>query len=297
MSSTATASSETKPAEHLSPFKEFWFFFKQNKGALVGLIIILLFSFIALFAPIIAPHDPAQIFEGALRLTPGEDPRFLLGTDDVGRDLLSRLLYGARVSLGIGFLVVIFSTFFGSILGLISGYFGGKIDQTIMRFMDILMAMPSILLAIVVVSILGPNLFNAIVAVSIVSIPAFTRLVRASVLAEKKKQYVLASASFGASHFRQMVINIFPNCMAPLIVQGSLGFSNGILDAAALGFLGLGAQPPTAEWGTMLADARQFIETSPILVTLPGLCILVVVLGFNLLGDGLRDALDPRMKK
>lgn len=286
-----------KKQEHLSPLAEFWYFFRQNRGALIGLIIILFFSFIALFAPLISPYDPAKIFDGALRLAPGDDPRFLLGTDDVGRDLLSRLIHGARVSMGIGFLVVIFSTFFGSTLGLISGYFGGKVDKAIMRFIDILMAMPSILLAIVVVSILGPNLFNAIVAVSIVSIPAFTRLVRASVLGEKKKQYVLASASFGASHFRQMVINIFPNCMAPLIVQATLGFSNGILDAAALGFLGLGAQPPTAEWGTMLADARQFIETSPVLVTLPGLCILIVVLGFNLLGDGLRDALDPRMKK
>ncbi len=295
MGTSATATERKE--KHLSPVAEFWFFFKQNRGAMIGLITILVFTFIALFAPLLSPYDPAEIFDNALRLAPGEDPRFILGTDDVGRDLLSRLIHGARVSMGIGFLVVVFSTFFGSALGLIAGYFGGVVDKSIMRMIDILMAMPSILLAIVVVSILGPNLFNAIVAVSIVSIPAFTRLVRASVMGEKKKQYVLASASFGAGHFRQMVINIFPNCMAPLIVQATLGFSNGILDAAALGFLGLGAQPPTAEWGTMLADARQFIETSPVLVTLPGLCILLVVLGFNLLGDGLRDALDPRMKK
>lgn len=286
--------------KQIHPLKEFWFFFRQNKGALLGLGIISIFTFVALFAPLISPHDPSEIFQNALRLPPsflGGDSRFLFGTDDVGRDLFSRLIYGARVSMGIGFLVVVISTLIGSTLGLIAGYFGGAIDKTIMRIIDILMAMPSILLAIVVVSILGPNLFNAILAVSIVSVPSFTRLVRASVFGEKKKQYVLASSSFGAGHMRQMIINIFPNCMAPLIVQASLGFSNGILDAAALGFLGLGAQPPTAEWGTMLADARQFIETSPWLVTLPGVCILIVVLAFNLLGDGLRDALDPRMKK
>ncbi len=286
---------KAKFIEH--PIYEFWYFFRQNRGAFLGLIVVVALSLISLFAPLIAPHDPAQIFDNALRLSPGEDPRFLLGTDDVGRDLLSRLIYGARVSMGIGLLVVFFSTFFGTILGLLSGYFGGLTDKIIMRIVDILMALPSILLAIVVVSILGPNLFNAIVAVSIVSVPHFTRIVRSSVLSEKEKQYVIASRSFGAGHLRQMVINILPNCMAPLIVQATLGFSNGILDAAALGFLGLGAQPPTAEWGTMLSDARAFIETNPSLVTLPGICILIAVLAFNLLGDGLRDALDPRMKK
>lgn len=287
--------------EVVSPLREFWFYFKQNRGAVIGLAVIVFFLFLAFFGSWISPHDPAQIFPDALRLPPiweeGGSSSYRLGTDDVGRDLLSRLIAGASVSMGIGFLVVFFSATVGAAIGLVSGYAGGWVDRAIMRMMDILMALPSILLAIVVVSILGPSLFNAVVAVSIVAIPHFVRIVRASVLAEKAKQYVIASRSFGASHFRLMVINIFPNCLAPLIVQATLGFSDGILNAAALGFLGLGAQPPTAEWGTMLADARPFIESAPWLVTLPGLCILLVVLGFNLLGDGLRDAFDPRLKK
>jgi len=284
-----------------SQLVEFWFFFKQNRGAVIGLVIISIFTVIALLAPLLAPYSPDIIHVNALRLGPAwtatGNSQFLLGTDDVGRDLLSRLIYGARISLGIGFLVVIFSASIGTLFGLISGYFGGVIDKTIMRCVDILMSLPSILLAIVVVSVLGPNLLNAIIAVSIVAVPAFVRLMRAAVLSEKEKQYVIASRSFGSSRSRILFINIFPNCLAPLIVQSSLGFSDGILNAAALGFLGLGAQPPQAEWGTMLADSRQFIETLPWLVTLPGLCILIVVLAFNIFGDGLRDAFDPRLKK
>ena len=204
---------------------------------------------------------------------------------------------GQGVSMTIGLLVALFSSTAGTSLGLLAGYFGGPLDTVIMRLMDITMALPSILLAVVVVSILGPGVFNTTLAVALVSIPAFTRLVRASVLEEKKRPYVLASTSFGAGHLRQMVSNILPNCMAPLIVQITLSFSSGILDAAALGFLGLGAQPPTAEWGTMLAGAREFMEASPWGTTLPGLCILVVVMGFNLFGDGLRDALDPKLRR
>lgn len=285
----------------LTPFQEFWYFFRQNRGSVLGLIVISLFVAIAIFAPWIAPYEEAQIFNEALSKPPffleGGDPRFLLGTDDVGRDLLTRLIYGARVSLGIGFMVVVVSASIGTLLGLLAGYFGGVLDRFLMRVCDVLMSLPSILLAIVVVSVLGPSLFNAIVAVSLVAIPNFIRLVRASVLAEKEKQYVTAARSFGSGHFRLLVINIFPNCTAPLIVQSTLGFSDGILNAAALGFLGLGAQPPTAEWGTMLADSRQYIESAPWLVTLPGLCILLVVLAFNVFGDGLRDAFDPRLKK
>lgn len=289
------------PEKVLHPLAEFWYFFRQNKGALFGLGVIVLFVSCALLAPWIAPHDPAELFEGELRKPPfweeGAHPRFPLGTDDVGRDLLSRLIYGSRVSVAIGFMVAILSLSVGSVLGLVSGFFGGWVDRVIMRGVDVLMSLPSILLAIVVVSILGPSLLNAILAVSIVMVPSFVRLVRASVLAEKTKQYVIASRSFGAGSFRLMFIEILPNCLAPIIVQGALGFSEGILSTAALGFLGLGAQPPTAEWGTMLADARPFIESSPWLVTLPGLCILFTVLGFNLLGDGLRDAFDPRLRK
>lgn len=284
-----------------SAVAEFWYFFSRNRGAVIGLFIVLAFAFIALAAPWIAPHDPSLIYDGVLTKPPFWDsesaPGFWLGTDDVGRDLLSRLIYGARVSMLIGFLVVVVSLSVGTLLGLLAGYAGKWVDATIMRVVDIMMSLPSILLAIVVVAILGQNLMNAILAVSVTVIPGFVRLVRAQVLVEKNKQYVVASRSFGAGPLRQIFVNILPNCMAPVIVQGTLGFSDGILNVAALGFLGLGAKPPTAEWGTMLSDARSFIETAPWLVTLPGLCILVLVLGFNLLGDGLRDALDPRLKK
>jgi len=284
-----------------SALREFWDAFKSNRGALFGLIFICFFIFLALFGPFLSPHDPSQLFDNALRLPPsfleGGNSNFLLGTDDVGRDILSRLIYGARISMAVGFSVVFLSATVGTVLGLFAGYFGNKVDYWIMRLVDILMAFPSILLAIVVVSVMGPGLSNAVIAVAIVACPGFIRIVRASVMAERKKQYIMASQTFGAHPLRIMFLEVLPNCMAPLIVQISLGFSDGILNAAALGFLGLGAQPPTPEWGTMLADSRAFITTSPWMVTLPGLCILIVVLGFNLLGDGLRDALDPRLKK
>lgn len=284
------------------PFiKEFWQHFKQNKGAVAGLALIIAFVIIALLAPLLAPFDPTKLQADALRLPPvwaeNGSWQYILGTDDVGRDILSRLIHGARISMGIGFAVVILSLSAGLVLGLLAGYYGGKVDRLIMRFIDVLMAFPSILLAITVVSVMGPGISNAIIAVAIVAVPNFTRIVRASVMAERKKQYVMASRTFGASDLRIMVFEILPNCLAPLIVQATLGFSDGILNAAALGFLGLGAQPPTPEWGTMLADSRPFIESSPWMVTLPGLCILFSVLGFNLFGDGLRDALDPRLKK
>lgn len=280
---------------------EFWQHFKQNRGAVAGLALIIAFVVIAILAPLLAPYDPTLLQQDALRLPPvwsdGGSWQYALGTDDVGRDILSRLIHGARISMGIGFAVVVLSLTSGLFLGLFAGYYGGIIDRLIMRFIDILMAFPSILLAITVVSVMGPGISNAIIAVAIVAIPNFTRIVRASVMAERKKQYVMASKTFGASDLRIMLFEILPNCLAPLIVQATLGFSDGILNAAALGFLGLGAQAPTPEWGTMLADSRPFIESSPWMVTLPGLCILFSVLGFNLFGDGLRDALDPRLKK
>ena len=281
--------------------REFWSDFSKNRGAVAGLFIIVLFILIAVFAPLLAPHSPSELFGDALRLGPAwsdnAKPGYFFGTDDVGRDILSRLIYGARVSMSVGFMVVLVAMLIGVNLGLMAGYFGGWIDRIIMRCTDILMSLPSILLAIVVVAILGPGLENTVLAVAVVAVPSFIRIVRASVIAEKNKQYVMASKTFGAGPFRIMYLEILPNCLAPLIVQGTLGFSDGILNAAALGFLGLGAQPPTPEWGTMLSDARAFIESSPWMVTLPGLCILFSVLGFNLFGDGLRDALDPRLKK
>lgn len=284
-----------------SVLKEFWHDFSKNKGAVLGLLLIIFFILVAVFAPLLAPHSPSELFEGALRIGPAwtdsAKDGFLLGTDDVGRDTLSRLIYGTRISMTVGFFVVLVAMSIGVTLGLFAGYFGGWTDRIIMRLIDIIMAFPSILLAIVVVSVMGPGMQNAILAVAIVAIPNFTRIVRASVMAEKNKQYVMASQTFGASHFRIMFLEILPNCLAPLIVQATLGFSDGILNVAALGFLGLGAQPPLPEWGIMLSDSRAFIESSPWMVTLPGLCILFSVLSFNLFGDGLRDALDPRLKK
>lgn len=272
----------------------------KNKGAMISLLILAVFVFMAVFAPLVAPYSPSTVNEAGVIVPPafinGGSGQFFLGTDDLGRDLFSRLVYGSRVSLGVGFMVVFLSLFFGVLLGLTAGYWGGWVDSSIMRCVDILMSLPSILLAIVVVSILGPSLFNAVIAVSVVSLPGFIRIVRAAVLAEKSKTYVSASHGFGASHVRVALLNILPNCMAPIIVQATLGFSDGILNVAALGFLGLGAQPPTPEWGVMLSDARAYIESSWWLVTLPGLCILIVVLCFNILGDGLRDALDPKLK-
>jgi peptide/nickel transport system permease protein/dipeptide transport system permease protein len=215
----------------------------------------------------------------------------------LGRDILSRLLYGSRISLSVGLSVVVLSLISGTLLGVVAGFYGGFLDRIIMRLTDLIMSLPSILFAIVIVAVLGPGIMNAIIAVSIVAVPNFIRIIRAQVMVEKNRQYVYAAKLFGASNFRIMFVEILPNCMAPLIVQASLGFSDGILNCAALGFLGLGAQAPMPEWGTMLSDARSFIESSPLMVTLPGLCILVIVLSFNLLGDGLRDALDPRLKK
>ena len=284
-----------------SDFKEFLFYFQQNRAAVFGFFLVLFFIFLALFAPFLAPYDPHSIQDGFYRIPPfwqeGGMKDFILGTDDVGRDLLSRLIYGSRVSIGIGLLVVFFSLTIGSALGLLAGYLGGWVDVFIMRLVDILMAIPGILLAIVVVAILGPSLMNAIIAVSVVACPSFIRLMRASVMKEKNKQYVIASRSLGCGGFRQAVVNILPNCLAPIIIQGALGFSEGVLSAAGLGFLGMGAQPPTPEWGTMLSDARAYISSAPWLVTLPGLCIFLIVLAFNLFGDGLRDAFDPRLKR
>ncbi len=280
---------------------ELYFELKKNKGSMVGLFIIGISLFISIFAPILSPHNPAEVFPNALRIPPsflsGGQNQFFFGTDDIGRDIMSRLIYGSRISLSVGFSVVILSLITGTILGVVAGFYGGLIDRFIMRLTDLIMSLPSILFAIVIVAVLGPGISNAIFAVSVVAVPNFIRIIRAQVLFEKNRQYVQAAKLFGASNFKLMFNEILPNCMAPLIVQATLGFSDGILNCAALGFLGLGAQAPMSEWGTMLSDARSYIESSPWMVTLPGICILLTVLSFNLLGDGLRDALDPRLKK
>lgn len=256
---------------------------------------------VGLFADWIAPYSSIQTFEGAYSLPPffleGADPRFFLGTDDVGRDLLSRLLHGARISLLAGFSVSAISLFFGVALGALAGWRGGWIESTILRAMDTMMALPSILLAIVVVTILGPSLTNAILAAAITAVPAVVRIVRAAIREEKAKPYALSAKLYGASGLRIVTIELMPNALAPISVQATLGFGDGILNVAALGFLGLGARPPMAEWGTMLADSRAYVESQPWLVTAPGVCILLVILSFNLLGDHLRDRFDPKLRE
>ncbi|MEY8711871.1 peptide transporter [Mangrovibacter phragmitis] len=285
----------------MTPFQEFWHYFKRNKGAVIGLVYVTLMLLIALFANFVAPHDPAMQFRDALLHPPvwadGGSWKFILGTDDVGRDILSRLMYGARLSLLVGCMVVLLSLVMGIVLGLVAGYFGGTVDTIIMRVVDIMLALPSLLLALVLVAIFGPSIVNASMALAFVALPHYVRLTRAAVLVEVNRDYVTASRVAGAGAMRQMFVNIFPNCLAPLIVQASMGFSNAILDMAALGFLGMGAQPPTPEWGTMLADVLQFAQSAWWVVTFPGLAILLAVLAFNLMGDGLRDALDPKLKQ
>ena len=280
---------------------EFWYYFSESRGAVIGLFVVIGLLLVALGADLIAPHPPHEQYRDHLLQPPawqeGGSWAFPLGTDAVGRDMLSRIIHGSRYSLFIGAFVVSLALFVGILLGLIAGYMRGAIETFIMRLMDIILAFPSLLLALVLVAILGPSLINAMIAIAIVLQPHFVRLTRAAVITERSKDYVTASRVAGAGAFRQMFITILPNCMAPLIVQATLSFSTAILDAAALGFLGMGAQPPTPEWGTLLADSRDLILRAWWVVTFPGLAILITVLSFNLMGDGLRDALDPKLKR
>src|SRR5881628_1608131 len=283
------------------PLRDLWHSYSQSRGALLGLALVVLLGLLALSADVIAPHPPNEQYRD-FTLTPpvwqdGGTAKFVLGTDPVGRDMLSRLIHGTRLSLLIGLISVAISLALGVVLGMIAGYVRGLIETTIMRLMDVMLALPSLLLAIAVVAILGPGLINAMYAIAIVLLPHYVRLARAAVIAEAGREYVASSRIAGAGTLRLMFNTILPNCMAPLIVQATLGFSSAILDAAALGFLGLGAQPPTPEWGSMLASALEFIQSAWWVVTLPGLAILVSVLAFNLMGDGLRDALDPKLKR
>ena len=274
--------------------------YKKNKSAVVGFFIVVVLVFMAIFAPWIAPHLPADQ-DLAHRLTPpmweaNGLSQFFLGTDDFGRDLFSRIIYGARISLMVGAISVGMSLSFGLTMGMLAAYFGGKVDLFIMRIVDIMLSIPAILLAIVVVSILGPSLTNAMIAIGIVGIPTYARVVRASVLSEREKEYVIASRINGSSNMRLMFKVILPNAATPIIVQSTMGFASAVLEAAGLSFLGLGAQPPTPEWGAMLSDSLQFIMTAPWMIFYPGLAIFLTVLGFNLMGDGLMDVLDPKLK-
>lgn len=277
-----------------SPIKDTYNQLRKNRLATFGFFIIIFFILLGLFAPLISPYDYKEQVLSDRLLAPSSEHWF--GTDDLGRDIFTRIAFGARLSLQIGFFAVIGALFFGTLLGLIAGFYGSWIDMIISRIFDILLSFPSILLAISVVAILGASLQNALIAIAIVNVPIFGRLVRSTVISLREEEYIMAAKAQGMKTGRIILHHILPNSLAPIIVQSTLGFGTAILDAAGLGFLGLGAQPPSPEWGKMLADSREFIQIAPWTLIIPGLAIMFVVLGFNLIGDGLRDVLDPKMK-
>ena len=280
----------------------------HRRSAIVGMAILTGLVLIAIFAPVIATHDPEQVLigiEDVKRRTPPcihllgcppENPQHLLGVDGNVRDFFSRMIFGSRLSLQIGLTTVTFAVIVGTLMGSVAGYMGGWVDNVLMRILDVILAFPYLLLAIAIVSVLGPGLINALLAIGIVTIPVYGRVVRSSVLSIKQMDFVMADRSIGVPSMRILFRRILPNALTPLIVQGTLGIAVAILDAAALSFLGLGAQPPTPEWGLMLSEERNQVFSAPFLVFFPGIAIMITVLGFNLLGDGLRDALDPRLR-
>jgi dipeptide transport system permease protein len=283
-----------------SPWREFVTAFTANRGATIAFFVFAAVVLGALFAPGLAPHDPLQQFREHMLTPPpwqaGGLAQFPLGTDELGRCLLSRLLHGARVSLLIGFAAVTLALLPGVVLGLVAAFGSGWVSAAIMRLMDVLLALPGLLLAIGVISILGPGLVNTVIAIAVGALPGYVRLTRGAALGERAKDYVTASRMAGAGRLRLMFHTVLPNCLGPLIINATLGFSSAILETAALGFLGLGVQPPLPEWGSMLSAARDYIERAPWVVTMPGLSILGTVLAINLMGDGLRDALDPKLR-
>lgn len=296
MSRVATAGEIDPP----SPLREAWLGYAASRGALAALALLVLIAAAALSAPWLAPHDPIEQFRAHMLVPPwwaeGGMAAYPLGTDELGRCILSRLMHGARITLAIGVLSVLMALVPGVVLGLVAAFHERTLAPPIMRTMDVLLALPGILLAICVVTILGPGLLNTMIAIAVGSLPGTTRLARAAALAEIGKEYVTASRVAGAGTLRLMAVVVLPNCLAPLIVNATLSFSSAVLETAALGFLGLGVPAPLPEWGTMLASARDYIARAPWVVTMPGLAILVSVLAINLVGDGLRDALDPRLK-
>lgn len=283
------------PPSSRSPFKVMVMQFKKNKRAMVGLWMVILFVLVAIFAPLIAPYDPIKQNMEIMLQPPSA--AHLFGTDEFGRDMFSRVIYGAQISLMIGIVGVLISLVLGVALGTISGYFGGKIDSVIMRIIDIFMAFPSFLLALAIVSVLGPGMGNVMIAIGLFSIPTFARLSRSSVLSVKGKEYIEAAKSMGATNTLIIFKHVIPNSIAPIIVLSTLRIATAILTAAGLSFLGMGAQPPTPEWGAMLSTGREYLRSSPHVSTIPGLAIMFMVLSFNMLGDGLRDALDPKGKR
>ncbi len=272
-----------------------WRSLRRDRFALIGLAVVIIAIVSAFFAPYLAPHDPYRVSSTARLLLPGS-PGYVLGTDDIGRDILSRLIWGGRISLWVAFFPVLISGSIGLALGLISGYFGGWIDQALMRVLDIVLAFPSILLAVGIAAALGPGMGNVIMAIVVVSIPIFSRLVRGLVLSIREREFVEAARCLGASNARVVLLHVLPNVLPPIIVYATLETGRVVIFAAGLSFLGLGVQPPAADWGAMLAAGRQVLAVAPHVATVPGVLIFLVTLGFNLFGDGLRDALDPRLR-
>lgn len=278
-----------------NPFADAWHGLLRNKMAVVGGCVLIFFILMAIFADYIAPYpSDMQNWEHILE-APGGD--YLLGTDSYGRCVFSRIVYGSRISLLVGFIAVAFSAVGGGIIGACAGYFRGRLDNVLMRLMDILLAIPSILLAIAIVNILGPSLFNVMVAVGLSTMPSFARIVRAAVLSIRDSEFIEASVAIGDSTSAIILHNILPNCMAPIIVQATMNVASAILSAASLSFLGLGLQPPSPEWGAMLSEGRSYIYNAPWLTIAPGVAIVLIVLSLNIFGDGLRDALDPKLKQ
>ena len=273
-------------------FRATWLHLRQHRLALCGAAVVGTLLIVALLAPILAPQDPLR--QDLYNRLQSPSFTYPLGTDDFGRDILSRVIFGSRISLRIGLISISVALLAGSAIGLVAGYRGGVVDSLSMRFMDILLAFPSILLAIAIVAIIGPGIENVMIAVSIVMVPQFARLVRASALSVREMAYIEATRALGSGELRLMLRGVLPNCLAPLIVQTTLSLGTAMLDAAGLSFLGLGAQPPTPEWGSMLSGGRELLLKAPWVMAFPGMAIFIVVLGLNLLGDGLRDALDPR---
>lgn len=283
------------PKKQRSQWAEVWRRLRRNRMAMVGLGVIVVIVLTAIFADFVAPYG---FREQNLRLRNNPPSReHILGTDDLGRDILSRIIYGSRVSLQVGIVAVSIAVIIGGTLGALSGFYGGRLDNVVMRAMDVLLAIPSILLAIAIVSAFGGGLVNVMIAVGIASIPQYARIVRASVISVKEQEFVEAARAVGARDFRIIVKHIIPNSLAPIIVQGTLGVAGAILAAAGLSFIGLGIQPPTPEWGAMLSAGRHLIRTAWHVATFPGIAIMITIFALNLLGDGLRDALDPRLKQ
>lgn len=296
---TELQSSTTIPLKEYNPklarTKVFYKKLAKNKAAMCGAIIVVIFIILAIVAPLIAPHDPTQMTISKKLQPPSSE--YWFGTDDKGRDILSRLLYGSRISLIVGIVSTLLGAFAGILLGIVSGYYGRWIDSLIMRICDVLLAFPGILLALAIVSVLGASTTNVIIAVAFFAVPTFARIVRGSTLSVKKLEYIDAIKAMGSSDFRIIFKHVLPNILSPIIVQATLYIASAIITASALSFLGMGTKPPTPEWGTMLAQGRSYLKQAPHVTLFPGLAILLVVVGFNLFGDGLRDALDPKSKK